>query len=631
MYNIKQSTAITIPFFAHDAAGDAVTGLTNVSFTKRISKNGGAFAAMTVVITEMENGWYSIPLSASHSDTNGLLTIVFTNAGAKQVNLQWRVQTRLIDDLAFPTVSGRSIDVEATGEVGIDLDNTVGALGTSDFDADYLDNSLLADDVIAAEQIAANSIGASELAADAIGASQLATDAVEEIADQVWDEVLTGATHAVVDSSGRRLRDLQEFGVYEGGAVWIDILNGSPGTTDFESGTAFNPVDNINDANTIAASLGLTRFEIAPGSIITFLASQDGQIFNGNDWTLALGGQSVSGTHIIGAEVSGIATSANELHFENCEINNITVGMAHFTNCGLSGTITLSAATTYTLNGCYSEIAGAGNPIIDFGAGVLNTNLNVRSYSGSIQIESMGDMGTDTMSLEGWGEFVEGTCTGGVVNISGNFTLSGITNLTISDDGRIDVDQIGDAAWDELIAGHLGVGSTGEALNNATAPTAADVADAVWDELIAGHVDVGSFGEEVQAHSTSAEVAGVQSDTDNIQTRLPAVLVGGRMDSSVGALVANIITAAAIDTGAIDADSLALDAGQEIADRILARNIGSGSDGGRTIQDALRILRNRRADAVGTLTVFEEDDATPAWTAVTTRAAGNPITEVDPA
>ena len=40
MYDIKQSTAVTVPFFAHDANGDPVTGLTDGTFTKRISKNG---------------------------------------------------------------------------------------------------------------------------------------------------------------------------------------------------------------------------------------------------------------------------------------------------------------------------------------------------------------------------------------------------------------------------------------------------------------------------------------------------------------------------------------------------------------------------------------------------------------
>lgn len=99
MYPIKQSTALTVPFFVHDVSGDAVTGLTDGSFTKRISKNGAAFGVMTVTISEMENGWYSIPLSTTHSDTLGILSIVFTNAGAKQVNLQFRVTAKLIDDL----------------------------------------------------------------------------------------------------------------------------------------------------------------------------------------------------------------------------------------------------------------------------------------------------------------------------------------------------------------------------------------------------------------------------------------------------------------------------------------------------------------------------------------------------
>ena len=45
--------------------------------------------------------------------------------------------------------------------------------------------------------------------------------------------------------------------------------------------------------------------------------------------------------------------------------------------------------------------------------------------------------------------------------------------------------------------------------------------------------------------SISADIAGVQSDTNDIQTRLPAALVSGRIDASVGAMAANVITAAA--------------------------------------------------------------------------------------
>ena len=46
--------------------------------------------------------------------------------------------------------------------------------------------------------------------------------------------------------------------------------------------------------------------------------------------------------------------------------------------------------------------------------------------------------------------------------------------------------------------------------------------------------------------SGTAQTAGdIIGDTNDIQTRLPAALVGGRMDSSVGAMAANVLTAAA--------------------------------------------------------------------------------------
>jgi len=98
MYPVKLSTALTVPFFAHDANGDGVTGLVDGGFTKRISKGGGAFAAMTVTITEMENGWYSLPLGTGHTDTLGILTVSLAHASMKRVNLQWRVDANLPGD-----------------------------------------------------------------------------------------------------------------------------------------------------------------------------------------------------------------------------------------------------------------------------------------------------------------------------------------------------------------------------------------------------------------------------------------------------------------------------------------------------------------------------------------------------
>lgn len=59
--------------------------------------------------------------------------------------------------------------------------------------------------------------------------------------------------------------------------------------------------------------------------------------------------------------------------------------------------------------------------------------------------------------------------------------------------------------------------------------------------------------------SDTAQTAGdIMADTNDIQSRLPAALVSGRMDASVGAMAANVITAAAT----------AADFGAEIADAV---------------------------------------------------------------
>jgi hypothetical protein len=157
----------------------------------------------------------------------------------------------------------------------------------------------------------------------------------------------------------------------------------------------------------------------------------------------------------------------------------------------------------------------------------------------------------------------------------------------------------------------------------------------VWHVLESAVVTASTMGLKVKTN-LDAVLSDVEADTQDIQSRLPAALVGGAMDSDVSAMQAGVVTAAAVATDAIDADALAGDAATEIADAILARDIGSGTGAGsldeRTVRAALRFLRNKWSIAGSTLTVTEEDDTTTAWTGtITTDAAADPITGNDPA
>lgn len=238
---------------------------------------------------------------------------------------------------------------------------------------------------------------------------------------------------------------------YALGAVWIDTINGSPGTTPFVHGVADNPVNNIADALTIAAAIGLTNFQIASGSSITFAATMDGLVLEGRSWTLALDGQSCSGTHIIGATVSGICTGAVQPHFFDCEIGIVTLPPSSFDRCALTGKLTMGAAGIFHFHNCHSHELSA---VIDFGVSVADSTAHLADYSGLIEFQNMGRSGTDIVRIEGFGKYIIGSnCTGGTIEASGNFTetdnASGV--VTVVDGARFEGSKVADHVWDETI------------------------------------------------------------------------------------------------------------------------------------------------------------------------------------
>lgn len=93
--------------------------------------------------------------------------------------------------------------------------------------------------------------------------------------------------------------------------------------------------------------------------------------------------------------------------------------------------------------------------------------------------------------------------------------------------------------------------------------------------------NVGSPTTTLNLSGTSVKTAtDVETDTQDIQSRLPAALVSGRMDSSTGAMAANVLTSTAINDGAftaakfasdfLTAAKVAADVGTEIATAVWA-------------------------------------------------------------
>lgn len=117
------------------------------------------------------------------------------------------------------------------------------------------------------------------------------------------------------------------------------------------------------------------------------------------------------------------------------------------------------------------------------------------------------------------------------------------------------------------------------------------------------------------------------------------VKTGGIQTSSVGVgnysgvsveILAGGIQASSFGASAVDAAALATSAGQEIADRVLMRSIMGGDDSGRSVGQAMAVLRNRVFMSGSTGTVYLNDDTNSMWTFSISTVPAVAITELDP-
>lgn len=112
-----------------------------------------------------------------------------------------------------------------------------------------------------------------------------------------------------------------------------------------------------------------------------------------------------------------------------------------------------------------------------------------------------------------------------------------------------------------------------------------------------------------------AAIAGTAQTAGNVIAKLPAALISGRMDVTVGAMQANVMTAAAAAT----------DMGQEFADTLLDRT--AGVETGLTFRQAMRLMAAvllGKGSGLGTTTaVYRDTGDTKDRVTATVTAAGD--------
>ncbi len=275
--------------------------------------------------------------------------------------------------------------------------------------------------------------------------------------------------------------------------------------------------------------------------------SNDLNYISGNDAGMMQLELSAADTNRVGRMMLSITDAAN--HVPVFHEFMVMPALVYDTFFAASGGATFPAAT---LASTTNITAATGVDITK----ILGTAISTPATAGILDV-NVKNIDNDAASASGTVTFPNATLasttniTAGTITTATNLTnLPAITNNWLTAAGIAASALNGKGDWN--------IGKTGYALS------AAGV-QAIWDALTSALTAVGSIGKKLAdwvigttqtgdsfarlgapvGASISADIAAVQADTDNIQTRLPAALVSGRIDASVGAMAANVMTAAA--------------------------------------------------------------------------------------
>ena len=288
---------------------------------------------------------------------------------------------------------------------------------------------------------------------------------------------------------------------YTDAAVWLDTNATNTNTVVGIDGTAPNPVSTIGAASTLLASTNLRRIQCISGSSITLGEAHTSELILGHGYTVALGGQDLDESHIFDAAVSGVATSATEIEFHDCEISTASLQLAHLYNCTFNGTVTFTLAGDYHIINSQSGVPGASSPIFTKTAGQAIT-VEFRRWSGGVTFSGIesgdtmtisGELGTVTLNGADGTVEIRGTYKAIVDNRTGSPTLNIAGAISASDVAAILANQPTNFSV-------LNINGTGQVVANVATLASVDTSlvDKIWDESTSTHQGSGTMGQAIR-------------------------------------------------------------------------------------------------------------------------------------
>ncbi len=261
--------------------------------------------------------------------------------------------------------------------------------------------------------------------------------------------------------------------------VFLDDAAANTNTVLGVDGIESNPVSTIAAATTIAGSLASNRIYLINDSVVTLAQTYEGWEFVGTGLgnQIDLGSQDVDNSCFYMMTITGTQGGTGMLWAADCSMTALVSLECIAKGCYLTGTNTVRASTLIIFDQCLSAVPGNNTPELTFSGGA--SAVNVRHYSGGLQLNSMGT--GDTMSYESDGQIVvDATCTDGDLTVRGccDITDNAGGNVTITQSAAINQANI-NAECDTALVGYDA--ATGAEVASVQADTTAIVADTGTD------------------------------------------------------------------------------------------------------------------------------------------------------
>ena len=251
---------------------------------------------------------------------------------------------------------------------------------------------------------------------------------------------------SVRSANSAGLQDLSTLlaSAYSGQVVFSTL--GQAGTI-VPIGTRSTPVNNFDDAITLANDLGIRRIQMATSGTLGTNTIATGKVFAGDnpavDTLTIRTSAEVTACGFENLTVEGTLDGNNI--FKNCTVSDINYVNGLMQECSIVGTIVVDGTAQANIINCWSGTAGvADDQLITIDMGGTGNSLALRNFAGGLKLTNYTGGGAISLDFASGRVIIDATCTGGTIGIRGiaEVTDNSAAGCTVSDqtvDGALHV------------------------------------------------------------------------------------------------------------------------------------------------------------------------------------------------